>query len=110
MSGAPNGDEIARMIDALQQPSGVYMIFGFIPDDRLSQLEAMFGDKIFVAPNPRNDGLNAVYVGDADTVALAKMVVSDIDWFAEDSITALTVEGEHRTRQNYGDKWPWESV
>lgn len=102
-------EQVAAWCDALDEPSGVYLIFGFIPDEMIATLKSMFGKKIFVvAPNKKYDGLRSVYVSDEETIALAKFVVSELEDFNEDYISALTVGQEHQSRRSYGGKWPWE--
>lgn len=100
----PPGVRSVKLVEYLEEPSGVVLFMVEDSDDYREQLPALLPGRHFIKPRDEID-LTSVYVPDTAAAAMARMI------FAEDAFESpgvpLSRLDEHRAWRQYGG-WPWD--
>ena len=99
-----NRAEIGKLVEYLEEPSGVVLFMVEDSDDYREQLPALLPGRHFIKPRDEID-LTSVYVPDTAAAAIARMIFAD-DAFESPGVPLSRLD-EHRAWRQYGG-WPWD--
>ena len=99
-----NRSEIGKLVEYLEEPSGVVLFMVEDSDDYREQLPALLPGRHFIKPRDEID-LTSVYVPDTHAASIARMIFAD-DAFESPGVPLSRLD-EHRAWRQYGG-WPWD--